>query len=674
MSLATFSPSSDVLTKLAAFVLNRETNEFRSELYEYLVMMALSDEKENLGFRKKKIISQIETDLQVENFPSLIINDALLGLEKKGYIKKVNEKEDAIYFLTQDEKTRIELMNKLFSNTLTQVRVTLRKRMGEKGIVLDMNEEAQVFARFRSFLSLSLQSLGKECCASLINSHGQNTISFEPTDVVDDLKQALKSVEDMQMRKIQETVFLEYIKNPDDGLSDLLYSLAQSYFFINILHLDPECQQLTCESLKLKKVYLDTNIVLHAIVSQDKSVDKALKLTHSLGIKTLISKRTKDEFLGLLSRRRQIFGRDPDISSERFEKVKDALEDNLLKDFLSKKKKDPSLTFEMYSDRLKEITAILKNRYGTEEDDNEHKDIYENIAMPSLIESVTLAGKRYGLFKNENVAEHDAFHILLIQEQRKSSEGDILGPVSWFLTHDRSLYMAEKIVEKNLPLPASIYVDNWVQLLSPLIAPKQTKDVKEAYVSLFASRLPIIKGVIDEEIFSKFQGKWMDDEDLSPAEIARVLGNRYIKDYIESNEDFEANKIPEEEKEKIVQSIITEVRSQNKELHSMQDALGHMRKESTEYKSEMEKWKNVSTSQKNALNRLGHVIGGIIFIGVTFGLFELFSKINSVPFWSALLGSMILAAAFGTICDFGGYRRLLDRLLRVDASKDEKQN
>jgi DNA-binding MarR family transcriptional regulator len=112
MSQQPYSPNTEVLGKLAAFVLNRESNDFRSELYEYLVMTTLNTngEGKTSGIRKKSIISSIERDLSVENLPAVIVSEALDRLEAKGWIKKVRQREDPLYFLTQDEKTKLELI------------------------------------------------------------------------------------------------------------------------------------------------------------------------------------------------------------------------------------------------------------------------------------------------------------------------------------------------------------------------------------------------------------------------------------------------------------------------------------------------------------------------------------------------------------------------------------
>lgn len=557
-------------------------------------------------------------------------------------------------------------MEEQYSKIVAQVKSSLTRKMKEKGIALDMSEEAIVFATFRNFLSVVLSELGKECCSSLISSHGKDVSAFMPVNVTSVLDDVLRTVENEDLRRTEREVYIESISAPDEALSDLLYSLAQSYFFVQVLHLDPECQQLAAESLKRKKVYLDTNIIHHSLTGADrrnKAVNYALRLTASLGISTVLSKRTKEEFIDLLESRKDAFGKDPKIPNSRFEKVSSSLEDGFLKDYLKKKAKNPNLAFDRYADRLEEIEIVLNNRYGTVFDESEHKDVLGNPDIHQLEDIVVEEGTMFGLQKTGKVAEHDAFHILLIQELRKNNEGDILGPDFWFLTHDRSLSFVEKRYGKYTRFPSSIFVDNWVQLISPLVSPKQTKEARDAYIGLFASRLPLISGVIDEEVFAAFQGKWIDDEDLKAKEIARIIGNRYIKDTYETAKETK-KPISDEDKEKMVKPIMAEIRTQNRDMAWMKRDITQLRTKTERLEGEISTWEQRAARQRSIIAKLGYATGAILFLVLTFGFYEFFFMINDVEHWTALTSSMLLAAAFGAIADWFGFRWLLNRLLR----------
>lgn len=59
-------PELDLLERISTFVLNRTSEDFRLELHEHLVMMALSDDKTSRGIGKEQVISSLEKELQVE--------------------------------------------------------------------------------------------------------------------------------------------------------------------------------------------------------------------------------------------------------------------------------------------------------------------------------------------------------------------------------------------------------------------------------------------------------------------------------------------------------------------------------------------------------------------------------------------------------------------------------
>jgi len=170
----------DLLERVSIFVLNRASEDFRLELYEHLEMMVLSDDKMSKGIRKEQIKSSLEKDLQVKELPSNLFTAALNHLLERNAVKKISSRQGDLYFLAQDERTRISLMEEQYSKTIAQVKRNLAKKMKEKGILLDINEEAIVFATFRSFLSVSLSELGKECCFSLISSHGRDIAALKP--------------------------------------------------------------------------------------------------------------------------------------------------------------------------------------------------------------------------------------------------------------------------------------------------------------------------------------------------------------------------------------------------------------------------------------------------------------------------------------------------------------
>ena len=647
------------------FVLNRTTGDLRSELHEYLVMIAISEDKEKKGMTKAQITSAIENDLKVGKFPDAIVKSAIERLKEKRFVEAIHSKGEDVYLLSQDKTKAIELMGDLYSKTIVRVKENLAKRIsGIQQSPIDLGVENTVFTSFQKMLGIILSKLGEECCYAIVSSRGKELDTLKSVDVISVLNEILTETKDDRLRHAQKQAFLEYLAEPDDDLRDYLFSLAQSYFIINVLHLDPECNSCTKESLQQKKVFIDTNVILHALVGskkRNKAADSALRLTSELGISIVFSKRTKQEYDNLMQNAEQSLGREPRVPKKRFEKVRNDLEDGVLKDYLIKKQKQPTLTFAGYMDRLEEVEAILKNRYSIAYDGNDYEDIHNNLDMPTLKEIVTEEGTKFYLYKSDDVAEHDVFHILLIQELRRQEKGDFLGPKYWFLTHDRSLQSVERRFGKFEVFPSSVFLDNWIQLISPMLAPEQTKTAKDTYADLFASRLPMLSRAIDEDAFLVFQGDWVDDEDLTPQDIARIIGNKYIRGLQEKLEQ-EKKQLTDEERDLIIRPVVEELKTQKKEGQELSSKITSLDQKVSGLQDEVSALKKTVVLQDKLLMRFGHLLGAIIFVVMWYVLYQ-YVLIQSLAPWLAFVGSVFLAAIFGYLADFHGYKWLVDKLI-----------
>lgn len=655
----------ELLRRLSAFVLNRSTDDMRSEIHEYLIMIALQDNEYNTGMTKAEIIASIEKELKIDKFPYLLIESALARLKDKRLIEIIHNRRGILYFLSQDQRNKINLLEKQQFQTIINVKRKLIEKIEQvKGFHVDMDLEI-IFNIFLDFLATTLNSLGAQCCFAIIGSRGKDLDILKPINIPQILNDNISKIEDKEMRESIKRSFIEYLDDPDEDLSNYLYSLAQSYFIIHVLHLDPECESCTKSSLQCKKIYIDTNVIVYALVGEKKvakAVDAALKLTNDLNINIMFSKRPAQEFGYLVSDAIRKLGKNPIVPDNRFDKFRNELKDGFLKDFLQKKKENPNLTFNRYADRLEEIESILKNRYSAIYDNNAYDEILKDSDLSQLKQIVVDEGVRFGLFKGDSVAEHDAFHIILIQELRKKEVGDILGPNYWFLTHDRSLFFVEKQFGKYEKFPSSIYIDNWVQLISPLLAPEQTKNARDVYSSLFGSRLPMLTRAIDEDVFLAYQGKWMDDEDLTPEDVARIIGNRYIKDRYEEIRE-EGKQITEEERNMIIQPLIEELKNHKKETTDLREEMKSLRQTAVNLQIETTELSRKLTNQRNIITRLGHLLGAIVFVIIWYYIYQ-YVLIQSLEPMLAFFGSMLIAAIFGALADFKGYKWLVERLLR----------
>lgn len=518
-----------VLRRLAQFILNRSTENIRNELYEYLIMSAIYDANKDLT--KEEIISAIEKELGVAHLPPIMVDGALARLTSNKSVDTIQIQEKLKYFLSLDAKEKFSRMTQEHGRLVSTAEGKLIELVGGKYGPLTNEEKEIVLKNFRTLLGVIFSTNGF-ITANAILGKKEITKTRGLTEVSDLITKILDRKDNLS--GIQKEVFLNYLCSPDESLSAYLYSLAQSYFLIEILNLDPECQALLKENISKKVGYLDTNVIvgLFGGGERQKAAENLIKLTTDLGIKLKFTEKTKEEFTAHVRDIKRMYQRAGQIVFKNPDKMAKIVENGFLKDYLEKKQTNSGLSYDGYFAKFGRIEALLKDKYSIEIDNN----LYEEIKTHEDMEPVKKLVINYCGSKNEVVAEHDAYHILLIQDLRKKEKGDMFGPNSWFITCDSTLYYVDRNLTKKEPerIPSSIHAENWIQMISPLLSPETSnKTAKEVFIALFASRLPVLTKAVKEEDLLELQGTWMDDEDLSPEEIARIIGDNYVRKCLE---------------------------------------------------------------------------------------------------------------------------------------------
>ena len=680
---------------------SRESNELRNELYDFLVILVLHDEKGEGGLSVSKIVRSIQDELSIETIPFDFIKQSIERLLKKEVIKIDNISNR--YILSDEYKTKYDELHKRYNGVINNVHESFKKQITEKISQLKEDDFDKIIHVLDDLLAKIFSLMSLEACTNIIELSEKK--SFIDVDVYSILKDMLKGV---PYKNTVKDIIVDYIQNPDDDLREYLYSLAQGYFCIGILQLDPECNKYTKESLSEKIVYLDTNIIYHSLVRTDKrssATNYALEKSREIGVNLVISRRTKLEYDTMLRHRKYGLKKIDNIPSERYDKISNKLGKGLVTDYFESKKIRPRLSIDSYFTRLESYQTILGNLYDVKYDDDKHENIYDLETFEKAKQCVLRASDRYSMLKTNNTAIHDAFHILLIKELRYESEGDALGPNYWFLTNDGSLDFAEKCMESDLK--SSLMSSNWIQIISPFLSPSHDKSSSEAFVSLFSSRLPMASDLIDENDFLMLQGDWIDDEGLSPEDIAIIMGNRHIKRYLRKVKEEDTPITPEdlskalapiievikntrklsidtreilgEQERKIVEQE-TRIGEQDSKIGEQETRIGEQDSKIGEQETRIGEQDSKIGEQdetidglsekthaleadvsalRNTLKRMSYVIGTIIWLVVFISSYlYLFVEENN-KFWF----SIILATLIGYSLGFPVYRKLLDIVL-----------
>lgn len=522
----------EIINRLAQFVINRTTEDIRDELQEYLISIAVLESSK--GSSVDDICIFLENKVGVKDFPNKIVEDGIKRLLKKRKINIFSEENNIIkYQLASSVEKKFSgfsneynaTIEKIFNNLFNKIEKECRRLQEDEKKSIKYNillsfgnifndfgaEVASIFykGKLKDFSSLKVDKLEKELEKNLSNNiKGKNVIIC----IIEHLN--------------------ELIKKPSMEFARFLFSISQAYYLIQILNLDPDGQKLIKSKLQSKLLYLDTNVLINLIFDTEKKGKKIgkkeLDIAKTLNFEVFVTNRTIEEFTNWMSDHKKLTKIVEDIEISRFEKTKNILEDGALKEFFLKKQKQPSLTWDGYLAKFDKIEELIREKYGINVDNSFYDKIKgEEKKITELVPIV----QYYSYNKHDNVANHDAGHIVFIQKLREDADTDILGPNSWFLTNDSSLQKVEKDYHPKV-IPSSIFGAYWTQMILPFLSPDISKQEGPiVFARIFGSSLTS-SHIIDEKIWLKIQGPWLDTEGLSSDMIEDIIGTKYIQELL----------------------------------------------------------------------------------------------------------------------------------------------
>lgn len=275
---------------------------------------------------------------------------------------------------------------------------------------------------------------------------------------------------DNEIRVIEQKEFCEFVNLLSDQeklyLQDLLDRSLQ-YFTITV---DKKCEALLTADFADWSLYIDTNFIYNLLGlnnsyagARKKNAERILEIGKKVNIKFFVSPVTIEEFTTSVSKAKE-FLLNEQIARKLYKIAGEASENNILiayydayikgniapRDFLAK------------IDNIKDVLML----YGIEEKADYSKSIK---GTKEFSDAVKLLEKLSG--KDQNVAEHDAFHYLLILKlrSREGADNTFKTNKSWFLTNDSSLAPFDREVRKS-EIPFCIRPYQLRQILRPLFS------------------------------------------------------------------------------------------------------------------------------------------------------------------------------------------------------------
>lgn len=634
------------LIELAQFVLNRKTENIRSELYEYLISNVIYHKGEKIGLTKMEIQSSMK-EIYGLDVPLKLIEMGIGRLISKNEI--IIPKKEPIYLLSEEKLKEIYSYNEEYKALREKIILEFLNRI-RTVYDLSQSEVDKVSEIFFSIVSTIFSRYGNVCSGIIAGKEGEIKDITTFSDFREICMESVKTLENPILRKLVKDEFRNYFLNPTKEFIYFLYSMAQSYIIAQILNLDPELQTLERESFSKKKLYLDTNVIvsLMCVAQLHDTVSEIISFTRDLGIKMVYTPETRREFLRLLNYAKENYRKIPIHEKRVIQKVEPLMEDPFIRSFWMESK-EKEITWDGYVMKMEGFQEYIKDKFSITLDTLQIKGIREDPEFHELIPAISMAD----FYKLEPAVEHDAFHILLIKKLREKEEIDELGMKYYFLTRDFTLNTAEHSMYSGGRIPSNVTIDCWFQMILPFLSPKIViEEASDVYVKLLSSQFPSLTRSVDPIDLIDMMGIWMEDPDISTETLRKIIGNYYVRQHL-----MRLREIPEKEPSKIselVDPILKQVVSTTKREYKQE-----ISKLKTDYDRKISNMKREMRKlelllKKKKISKPLFVTGLGLFVALMISAFLASYLSLSLPdaFYYALGGAgtlFIASSAFGAI-------------------------
>jgi len=551
------TPEREMIQRFAKYVFSREAAEMRESLHESIVEMVLHVKNKPLD--RQTIRNEIEHQLGL-NFNLSMVNTAIDSLVQKGFLGQ----RDETFYLMSMRKSVIEKTINARKRSLSDIESRFLSEIHAK-VKQQPSEIDETMLRYLHIFLSKLFSSQSKLLLGIIRSSPEDielVKQYEPPKRI--FQSLLAGVADSNLRNAIETAILSIFKKEETAR--LLEVVARNFLYFQLLNLDPECRLFQRDMFSKKILILDTNFVMAILlISESGHQAAAMCTTASKQLRTQLvyTKRTKREFRDQLQQSHQRYMQLNMTNTD----ILSSLDDNFIASYALEKKSHPELKWMDFYYRLRTSETILarwgiKELKGTlapfevfDEDVRKHVTAYILTCWQGLT----------GRIKNESVAEHDCYHLLLVRKLREDKPSDALGPQFWFLTFDSSLLCVDKGINETIgdeyELPSSIECWAWMALVAPYIAPEISNEASVKLLSdLMRSQLSLLPARISTKKLIAVQTPKVNYDLFSVEQVKAILSDELVEEYWNRLQNAERTDSPSiEEHRKQLHTRVEEV-------------------------------------------------------------------------------------------------------------------
>ncbi len=515
-----------VLHEFQRFVLSRDSTNIRENIYKNMIMNTIyiySSTDGTLDYEEIK--KYIQKDYPIKRLPEIHLDSAIEFLVDDGSVIPINKK----FSLSQPIKNKIKKEIKESEEDQNKVIESIENVLKEKLPSIKPHQISLITNNLNLILAESFANNGTITAKILTQSSDsmsklKSLSGFEKNYCT----KILDVVSKEHHNKLDE-IFHEMFSNPSEEFSEYLFSMAQSYVYLGVLNIDPQLKNIQKISWSKKKIYLDTNALLHLLFAASPmhdTIHTLVKLTHELGASIFITEKTAVEYEQFIENSKEKY-RTITFRPKYASAYDDVRSENpFLSTYMVALSTNSKISLETFSKPFDEYDKLIDSQY--------------NMAIEELDKTIDLESEETSRlkvhlttnspWKSNVVVTHDAYNILLVRKLRESG-ADETGPVAWLLTTDNALGRSEQdTFGKKLPY-ASVTPDIWLQIISPFVSPTLTiKERSLAFAKLLSTRFKSHK--MDMEDFNSFLTLFMDDSKFKVEHLRIIMGNDFVKEKV----------------------------------------------------------------------------------------------------------------------------------------------
>lgn len=483
------------------FTFGKDFDYPREEAINRILMKSMYGTSEHKSCTIEEIQKKLETISDMPLFRLSIIKESIERLVNKGI---VGLKEKNRYYLkieyTRKISEELKESKQLFEKCVEKVIQNVREGYS----LLTNQQEEKVQSVFQDFLKQVFSKFGYQCARLITGKCSAEDILDSPQakKIFDTTCSKYGIIEGEFLSSVKNTMY-NFFRKPDPDYQKLEFHLAQNFYVLKLLGIDPDACVLSKQAFSNAQMYLDTNVVITSLLTEAKpyrSFKEFHKISEEIGVEIKVSQITHKEIKNVIG-----YQKDKDFSRvyENIpESVKEEVNDNFYQTYIKAKQKnsvfsikDLFLPFENLGDTLQKNFNIYiedKPEYKEILGDEETLEKIEKVVQEKSIEK---RGREKGPFS----LHHDAFHFILVGKKREEN------PKTWFLTLDKSLpFVSEELLGTDSS-PFCFTLDSWLQCISPFVCTEEEiKDFSFIFSNVFASKILPFEQVYSIEDFILF--------------------------------------------------------------------------------------------------------------------------------------------------------------------------